>query len=208
MRFLRKTFPIILLSLSLSCFAISKEEAVDYLVKNYPDSQLADVYKSFYQDNFGPGHLLGDTVAARRYFNAELADTANWNGPKYEFTGEGNNFVRLNMDLVRKGIIPSEAYFKAFQNSIGRVDKPSDDFWIFEWAQIDGIIKEKGYHFVNEESDRELIKEKLISRNFPIHHSDNFNNNYNFHYRIISLPEFEKLKERYLNEESDTPPPL
>lgn len=180
---------------SLSSVAITKEEAVDYLVNNYPKARLTDVYKSFYQDNFGPGHILGDTIAARRYFNEELSDTTEWNGPGFEYTGEGKNFVRLNMDLIRKGIVPAEDYFQAFLNSLGKVEKPSDEDWIAEWTIIDSIIKERGYNFVNEEEDREFIKVKLESKNFPIHHSDNFNENYKFHYRIISIPEFTKLME-------------
>lgn len=183
--------------ISLCAMAISKEEAVDYLFENYPEGRLVDIYKSFYQDNYGPGHLLGDTVSARRYFDFEIKDTEEWSGPIYEFTGEGKNFVRLNMDLVRKGIIPAEIYFKAFQNSLGRVGKPEDEYWISEWNEIDDIIKKKGYHFNNENEDRIVIKNKLETKNFPIHHSDNYNNNYKFHYRIISLPEFEILKEKY-----------
>ena len=191
-------FLVYILSLSLSLFAISKEEALDLFVKNYPEAQLADLYKSFYQDNFGPGHLLGDTLSARKYFNYELSDTTEWGGPIYEYTGEGKNFVRLNMDLIRKGTIPADLYFLAFQNSLGRVSKPSDEHWISEWEQIDSIIKNKGYHFVNEETDREIIKEKIESGNFTMHHSDNFNEKYKFHYRIISLPEFEILFKEYL----------
>ena len=196
-----KSFLIIsffLFSFSLSASAITKEEAVDYLVKSYPKAQLADIYKSFYQDNFGPGHLLGDTLAAKRYFLAELKDTTMWGGPEFEFTGEGKNFVRVNMDLIRKGIIPADAYFKAFQNSLGRVEKPDDEYWISEWVRIDNIIKDKDYHFPDEENDRIFISEKITSKNFPIHHSNSFNNNYNFHYRIISLPEFNKMKTQYL----------
>ena len=196
-------FTLSLLLISFSLMAATKEEVVDYLVNTYPRAQLVDIYKSFYQDNFGPGHILGDTVSAKRYYLYELGDTTNWGGPEFEFTGEGKNFVRLNMDLIRRGIIPAEVYFEAFQNSLGRVEKPTDDFWISEWSQIDSIIKVKDYHFINEENDRKYIEEKLASRNFPIHHSDNFNNNYNFHYRIISLPEFEKLKEKYLTEQSN-----
>ena len=182
--------------------AITKVEALDYLVKNYPDAQIVDVYKSFYQDNFGPGHILGDTIAARRYFNEELADTAEWGGPDYEFTGEGKNFVRLNMNLIKKGIIPAEDYFKAFLNSLGRVAKPSDEYWISQWTQIDSIITRQGYKFLNEENDRAFINQKLASKNFPIHHSASFNENYNFHYRIISLPEFYNLKNKFLNTDS------
>lgn len=179
-------------------FAITKEEAIKDFVKNYPKARLVDVYKSFYQDNFGPGHLLKDSLAARNYFLTELNDTTEWGGPVFEYTGEGKNFVRLNMNLIRKDIIPAEEYFRAFQKSVGRVGQPSDDYWISEWCEVDKIIQNNGYHFINEEVDKEYIKKKLDSGNFPIHHSDDFNQNYNFHYRIIALPEFIKLKEKYL----------
>lgn len=190
-------YVILLITSSLVSYALTIEKAVDYLIEKYPKAQLADIYKSFYQDNFGPGHILGDSVAALRYFMSELQDTTEWKGPNYEFTGEGKNFVRVNMDLVRKGILPAPEYFQAFNNSLGRISTPSDDYWISQWNEIDSIIKTKNHKFPNEENDQKIILEKLASRNFPIHHSDNFNENYKFHYRIISLPEFEKLKEKY-----------
>ena len=188
--------------------AITKEEALENFVNNYPGARLVDVYKTFYQDNYGPGHLLVDSIAARRYFDSELQDTAQWGGPIFEYTGEGKNFVRLNMDLIRRGIIPADEYFKSFQNSLGRVEQPTDEFWIVEWNEIDSLIKAKDYHFINEEEDREYILGKLESRNFPIHHSDNFNMVYNVHYRIISLPEFSLLKEKYLGGDNVISPEL
>lgn len=197
---MRKFLNVILLIslICLSATAITKEEAVDNFVKTYPKAQLVDIYKSFYQDNFGPGHILGDSLAAKRYFMSELADSTTWEGPEFEFTGEGKNFVRVNMDLVRRVIIPADVYFKAFQNSLNRVEKPTDEFWISEWNTIDSIIGQNNYRFPNEESDRIYITKKISERNFPIHHSDSFNNNYKFHYRIIYISEFEKLQSQYL----------
>ena len=196
-----KKFVIVFLGLLSAGFiwaeSMTKEAAVDYLVTNYPKAQLADLYKSFYQDAFGPGHILGDTVASRRYFFSELADTSSWSGPAYEYTGSGNNFVRLNMDLVKKGVIPAEAFFQAFVNSLGQVEPPKDEDWIMEWQSIDKIIKNKGYTFSNEGEDRALIDKKMDSHEFTMHHSPAFNSNYNFHYRIISLPQFEILKSTY-----------
>ena len=174
--------------------ALTKDEAVETLVFNYPEVQLADIYKSFYQDAFGPGHVLADSLASRRYFFSELEEGGEWGGPLFEFTGEGNNFVRLNMDLVRKGIIPAETYFQAFVNSLGRVLPPSPEEWINQWTQIDSILKAKNFSFPDEEADRIMIDQKLKNHNFTVHHSERFDSIYNFHYRIISIPEFERLK--------------
>lgn len=189
--------------MGIKSHSITKEEGLEYLVEHYPKAQITDFYKSFYQDNYGPGHLLGDTVAAANYFYSELSDTTEWGGPDFEYTGEGKNFVRVNMNLIKKGLIPADVYFKAFLNSLGRVSKPTDEYWIGEWTTIDSIINSREYKFINEESDREIIRQKLESRNFPIHHSDSFNDNYKFHYRIISIPEFEKLKKAYMPSESE-----
>ena len=188
--------------LIIGCFGTSAqhltaEEAIEYFTATYPKAQLSDLYKSFYQDNFGPGHLLGDTIAARKYFNTELNDSSVWGGPVYEFTGTGKNFVRLNMDLIRTGIIPANAYFNAFVNSLGQVVPPSDKDWVEEWKYVNNLLELKKINFPEEEADRALISEKMQTHNFTMHHSSNFNKNYNFHYRIISLPEFEKLKENY-----------
>lgn len=174
--------------------ALTKEEAVEELIRNYPEAQLADLYKSFYQDAFGPGHILADSIASRRYFFSELEEEGQWSGPVVEYTGNGENFVRLNMDLVRKGVIPAETFFKAFVGSLGMVEKPSPEQWINEWNEIDSIIKAKNIIFINEESDRKMIDEKLKNHNFTVHHSQRYDSIYNFHYRIISLPEFERLK--------------
>ena len=176
---------------------LSREEAVDYLVTNYPEAQLCDLYKSFYQDSFGPGHILGDTAASRKYFESELSDTTRWSGPVWEYTGAGKNFIRLNMDLVREGVIPGEVFFQAFVNSLGRVEKPDAVVWVSEWEKVDSIVKSRGYTFNNENKDRDLIKDKLENNNFTMHHSPAYDSIYEFHYRIISLPQFERLKNSY-----------
>ena len=179
------------------------EESIDYMVEKYSQGQIADIYKSFYQDTYGPGHLLGDSVSAKKYFMEEISDSAEWGGPDFEYTGNGQNFVRVNMDLVRKGVIPAEVYFDAFKGSLGQVEKPADEVWIEKWTQVDSIINAKDYNFINEKEDRALIKEKMKSRKFTMHHSDNFNRIYNFHYRIISVPQFKILYDKYLKSRKD-----
>ena len=41
------------------------------LLDRYPLSTLADLYKSFFQDEFGPGHLLADEAGALSYLDRE-----------------------------------------------------------------------------------------------------------------------------------------
>ena len=36
--------------------------AVSRQMQKYPKSTLKDLYKNFFQDKFGPGHIIGDTT--------------------------------------------------------------------------------------------------------------------------------------------------
>jgi hypothetical protein len=60
------------------------EKAVINELKYYPEARLRDIYKNFFQDAFGPGHLIPDTTHAGNYLNYELqqpiGDTLNMAG--------------------------------------------------------------------------------------------------------------------------------
>lgn len=180
-------------------YSLTLDDAVAYNLTAFPEATLADLYKSFYQDMFGPGHILADTVAARNYFNRELSDTTVWGGPVIEPTGQGDNFVRVNMDLIRQGIIPADVYFNAFVNSLQKVKKPAPETWIAYWMLIDNIASSSGKQFANEKEDRELIERKLANHDFTIHHSAAYDSIYRFHYRIISIPAFKDYILPYLS---------
>ena len=67
-------------------------ESLRTMLGKYPESQYADVYKNYFQDNFGPGHILADTAAAARYIMEELNSATAFDGPAYEPTGFHGNF--------------------------------------------------------------------------------------------------------------------
>lgn len=168
------------------------EKALDYQTTVYPLSHLSDVYKNFFQDYFGPGHILSDTVAAKAYLNRELNETDQFPGPDFEPTGASGNFVRVNLSLINKGIIPNNLYFKKFSESITGIEQPAPEEWIETWRLIDSVIQKQGLKFTDEDADREIIEEKLRNHDFVMHHSDDFNRAYNFHYRIFSRRIFEQ----------------
>ena len=39
---------------------------------DYPESTLKDIYKNFFQDAFGPGHLMSDAEDAEKRMEAYL----------------------------------------------------------------------------------------------------------------------------------------
>ena len=72
----------------------------------YPKSTLCDIYKSFFQDRFGPGHLISDTTIAGLYLRKELSTMTESLTPDYEPTGCEGNFYRVNLSVIKEGKVP------------------------------------------------------------------------------------------------------
>ena len=98
---MRKLLIVLTLFCSLSLCGQSLETvsiraAVERQMKNYPLSTLQDVYKSFYQEYFGPGHMISDTASVRRYLLHELSEMNGAATPYYyEPTGSQGAYVRV-----------------------------------------------------------------------------------------------------------------
>lgn len=165
-------------------------EALQYQLAQYPYSQYRDVYKNFMQDYFGPGHILADTVAAGRYLGKELAETKIFGGPDYELTGFNGNFYRVNLRLIADGQIPYQTFFDAFVESVQNIVLPSAEEWTTTWKAIDREIRNLNMNFENEEEDRQALERQFAEGNFIVHHSKVFDENSDFHYRIISKEKF------------------
>lgn len=168
-------------------------KALDYQLANYPASQYRDVYKNFMQDFFGPGHILADTAAAGRYLRKELEEEGPFYGPLYEPTGYQGNFYRVNLKLVKYRTIPYDVFFNEFVKSVQAIQPPEGEDWMSKWALIDKVITDKGLHFYDEEKDRSDLAKQFAKGNYIVHHSKRYNDSVNFHYRIISKENFEKI---------------
>lgn len=171
----------------------SIKSALNYQIKNYPVSQYRDVYKNFMQDFFGPGHLLNDTSASGKYLRSELAEFEVMEGPDYEQTGYQGNFYRVNLRLIKDGTITYDIFFDTFVKSVQGITPPDGETWMSIWNQIDQVIRDMNLHFENEEADRQALAEQFAQNNFIAHHSKTFDENVNFHYRIISKDNFNNI---------------
>ena len=115
--------------------------AIDRMMQQFPETQLRDLYKSFFQDRFGLEHLMSDSAKADEYLRYELAHLENENlYPDYEPTGYKENFYRVNLHLIRSGKIPYDVYFQAFMESAKAFSPISIEKWEKEWNAIESII--------------------------------------------------------------------
>ncbi len=158
----------------------------------YPKSTLCDIYKSFFQDRFGPGHLISDTTTAGIYLRKELSTMNESFIADYEPTGCEGNFYRVNLSVLKDGRIPYEVYFNTFVKSVSIIENNSIEKWKTEWKHILTIIDELSLDLHNYENDKILIDSMLNENKYVIHHSREYNTAYKPHYRIMKKSLFEK----------------
>ena len=167
-------------------------EAVEKQMKMYPESTLRDLYKNFFQDYFGPGHIIANTDAANNYLQQELSSVTEFEGEDYEYTGYRGKMVRVNLKVIADGRVPYDKYLDAFLRSVNGITPPSIEEWRAEWAKIDSVIMTMGIELDNAEEDRRVITQLLNDNKFVMHHSRQFNEHYAPHYRIIERTIFEE----------------
>ena len=171
-------------------------EAIDRQVAHYPQSTLQDVYKSFYQDRFGPGHMISDTAAFNEYNQYELTVAASDSmpNPYYEPVGAQGRYVRVYLRCVNEGLISADLLFDAFLRSAIPAAKPRRS-WANEWSRIEKAAREVAV--ICTEEDRESLWQ-AAKDNQAVHHSEVYGKAYHPHYRIIEKTIFENEIKPYL----------
>ena len=191
---MKKLLLAVFLSCSFCLFGqsfdtLSIRAAIEHQLTAYPESTLQDVYKSFYQDCFGPGHMISDTTSARSYLMRELSEMADTSMVYYEPTGSEGRFVRVYMSAVADGLITADQLLDAFVRSANMAKELETD-WEAEWKAVVGTITKYGIQVQGFE-DASLLDEASRDRQ-AVHHSRAYNAAYHPHYRIVERSIFEE----------------
>jgi len=150
----------------------------------HPLATFQDYYKLTYQDFFGPAHLLQNEEKALDYLEKEVRNTNKFENYEYQDIGIINNFVRVNLKLVKEEKITIKGLFAALKNSVIKIDYATNEKWKQYCTQLYPLIQKIG----SFEPNQELIRQ--IKNNPPlVSHSKLFKDNYQPHYRIIHKPE-------------------
>mgnify|MGYP006902054586 CR=1 FL=1 len=198
---------VIYLIIAMTIFAGCRDNArkvirdsVKDKLDTYPASTLRDLYKSYFQDYYGPGHLISDTTRARKYLEYELGledykDTVMLDPAGYE-----GNFYRVNLLLLKEGTIPTDVFMKYFLESAGSVQPLPVPDWKKRWEVIQSEIDAVSPDLPGYAADREFIDSLLRQGEFVVHHSDLFIQTYHPHYRIIHREIFDEHLSGYLEQ--------
>ena len=170
-------------------------------IKNHPKQTLQDVYKSCYQDEYGPGHMIPNESSSMNYLMTETNSIEkNYNPPTlFELTGLEGNYIRVDLSLIKKGTVPFFVLFKALLISSEIGSQKTDDGWAEIWTEIVKEIQNYDLKFDNFEEDIERLKNISESDDKVVHHSDLYENTYHPHYRIIEKNVFNKYIKPFIN---------
>lgn len=164
--------------------------AIERQLHDYPQATLQDVYKAFYQEHFGPEHMISDTAVVRNYLNHELATMGGErSGLYYEPIGVDGNYVRVYLSAVIDGLISSDELLQAFIDSATARQEPAVE-WATKWNAIVEVIDEIRPGF--GASERAMLRQVSHDKK-AVHHSQVYNAAYHPHYRIVDRTIFELL---------------
>ena len=191
---MRKLILILALACTFSLFGqsvdtVAVRSAIERQLATYPESTLQDIYKSIYQEHFGPGHIISDTASARRYLMRELSEMGKTASPYFEPTGSQGYYVRVYLSAIADSLITAEQLLDAFVRSANSRQEPTVS-WLEKWEAIVSIIQANKMEIEGFETDLPLLTE-AARNNQAVHHSRRYNEAYHPHYRIVERGIFE-----------------
>lgn len=161
------------------------ENCVEAELTLHPESHLVDLYKYFFQDVFGPGHLISNPEGAEKYLNEELTGATKFEPFDYQELMYKKQFIRVNLRMISDGDISSRELLDLFMQSARDFTIPAVDQWRREWRGIVRIIKRIKPDLPGFEDESFFIDSLLLSGKYAVHHSRDYIRLYDPHYRII-----------------------
>ena len=196
------------LVLAASCGSNPIKEAVSEQLRLYPESRAQDIYKSFCQDNLGPGHLIPNPDYAKAYLLEELQtyredlDSMLYEKPsiRYVPVGDKNNFVRVDLSVILDSLITTETLLDAFVRSANEGNMTSEDEWKAKWAAVEKVLRKDFQSIPDLNMDLAAIDSLVAEGRLILHHSKVFEKTYHPHYRIVAKDILEKVLEHDISD--------
>ncbi len=160
-----------------------KDEISKILIKQfeiYPKSQIIDFLKVIYQNEFGCGHLIDDSVNSLNRIKDELTSAAEIKSDIIEFIGNG--LCRVHLQILREKSLSAETFNKIFVLSALRLRGNKESF-IEKVHIFEELCSEKILPFCADEL-RKIISKWEADGEYAFRHSEVFRENYSPAYRV------------------------
>jgi len=149
-----------------------------FYYRKYPKSEITDYYKLLFQKHFGPGHFINENNSLA-YLQNECSKLKK---TKYQDLYEylGNEYVRINLVPYLNNNLNLKNLNKFFINSSSFIN--NKDSFINNLNVLSAFLIEIGFK-------KDIVLNTFINYETlgypPVHHSQNYKNNYNPAYRVI-----------------------
>ena len=181
------------------------EAFVKQMIEKYPQTTLQDIYKSNFQDYYGPSHIMAAREQVVAYINRELQQMKrerldvqtpvqmegvekSW----YDPCGWRHNYYQVSLDVIADGIISADEFADAFMAGGGKVPDVTQE-WLDEWNEIKRVAKKAAPGMKGFAKDAAKISSLIKDGKYVVHHSEVYNQTYKPHYRIIRKDIFEAV---------------
>ena len=169
-------------------------KAIDRQLEQYPASRVQDIYKSFCQDNLGPGHLIPNIESARAYLMQELdvyksdLDSSLYSKPSERFVpvGDQGNYVRVDLSVVLDSLVDAGTLLDAFFRSANEGKRLTADEWKEKWGSVATVIRKYYPDIPDADNDLAVIDSLMAEGHMILHHSKVYEEEYHPHYRIVA----------------------
>lgn len=187
------------LALVMMCFFVTAQTltereiimSIGRMQARYPRITMCDIYKSFFQDYFGPGHIIESKEKSEAYLKSELERTDSMS-VRVEPTGAAGNFMRVDVCYIKEGRISMDFYLDCLMRSVVEVDSLMVEQWLKNWELMQQVIERNRMKIENYENDKIFINKRIAEGIYEMNHSRLFNELYHPHYRIIRRDIWEK----------------
>ena len=175
-------------------------DAIRRELRDYPQSRVQDIYKSFCQDNLGPGHLIPNPESARKYLETELATfREDLDSLRYKASdqpvhpvGDQGNYVRVDLSVVLDGRVSEDVLLDAFVQSANRGKMATPSEWTRKWAAVAKVLRKKFPDIPGAANDLSQLDSLVAAGSFIVHHSPIYDETYHPHYRIVAKNIYEQ----------------
>lgn len=199
--FMKHALCLIFLFIGIVSFASDREKQIRRFINDelryYPEAHLTDLYKNYFQDAYGPGHLIPDTTSAGNYLSWELQQPEWSDSLLYQPLGKNHDFYRINLLLIKNKVIPRDTLLLAMVESVPLARNPEIESWRKEWAEVMQVIKQLNLRLSGMKSEERQIWKNLSKGDVVAHHSKHYEETYHPHYRIVHRSVFERWKGLY-----------
>jgi len=174
--------------------------AHDYKL-HYPHAEVQDLYKTLYQEHFGPGHIIPSRVRAQERLEAEIQRMSSGGDEAlFSYCGPSRSMIQLNLRPALAAGISADTILMLMFESMERLHTDTVAFLqVWDHARSlarDGILPWGEQEF--EEFESQLPPSGLA----VIHHSVRYMENYAPAYRVVLT---EVFNERYTSDANRSP---